>query len=172
MKLAAPVVSVVACAVAAAFTMSAAPLQTQALNPPCPNTLRHEPLVVFEVTGGTLAGPVDSLLAVYDDGLARYSSSIGPGPGFSYTVGVGEAQARGLQADLAAAGALYLCDASDGVVNDVPLSTLTVLRGQTRQAGNTFSWFLPEGPTATIEGVLSAFIAAHFPAPPGGGGGF
>jgi hypothetical protein len=135
---------------------------------PCPNPLPHEPLVVYELTGGALVGPVDSLLAVYSDGLARYSSSLGSGPGFSFTAYVGS-DAQSLHAELIAAGALKECDVED-VWNDVPLSTLTVLRGASRQSGNTFSWWVSEGPVASMEAALTAFIATHFPAAPSGGG--
>ena len=153
------------------FAVSApVPATQQAVrNPPCDNTWRHEPVVVYEVTGGTLSGPVDSVLVVNSDGLARFSSSIGPGPGFSYTVGVGQQAVNQLLTDLVDAGALFQCDSSF-VVSDIPLSTLTILRGPTRRQGRTFSWFVPEGSLAGIQSTLSGFIAAHFPPPPGGGG--
>lgn len=136
---------------------------------PCPNSFPHEPLVVYEISGSDFLGPVDSLLAVYSDGLARYSSSMGAGPGFSFTEYVGTDGAS-LHAELIAAGALQQCDVEE-IWSDVPLSTLTVLRGGSRQAGNTFSWFVAEGPPlTTMENALTAFIAAHFPAAPSRGG--
>ncbi len=138
---------------------------------PCPNPLPHEPLVVYEVTGGTLAGPVDGLLTVYVDGFARFGSSLGPGPGFLFSVQVSPQTADQLHSGLLAAGALRQCDQPD-FYNDVPLSTLTVLRGDAKQNGNTFSWFVAEGEVGTIEALLQSFIAATFPLPPTGGGGF
>jgi hypothetical protein len=120
------------------------------------------------VTGGTLAGPVDGMLAVYGDGLARYGSYLGPGPGFQYLASVGPQAASDLHAALLAAGALRQCDQPD-LWNDVPLSTLTVLRGGTSSKGNTFSWFVAEGEVATIETLLQEFVAASFPAAPPGG---
>ena len=42
---------------------------------PCPNLYPHEPAVLFEVSGYTLAGPYDLELAVYGDGYARLSSA-------------------------------------------------------------------------------------------------
>ena len=157
------------------LALSAAPdhrvsshLDSLEATPGCPNSLPHEPLVLYEVTGGTLLGPVDGFLAVYGDGLARYSSSIdGSGPGSSQTVFVGT-DATLLQQDLIAAGAMSQCDQPD-IANDVPQSTLTVFRANARRA-STFSWFLPEGPTEEIQSILSSFIAAHFTLPPSGGG--
>ncbi len=136
---------------------------------PCPNPLPHEPLVVYEVSGGTFAGTVDGFLTVTTDGVARYSSSLGSGPGFALTAYVGDAAAAGLHAGLISAGALRQCD-QDVVWNDVPLSTLTVLRGTTPQSGVTFSWWVAEGDVVRIEALLSAFIVAHFPVPPPSGG--
>lgn len=138
---------------------------------PCPNPWPHEPLVVYEVTGGTLVGPVDSLLVVYADGLARYSSSLGPGPGFALTAYVSPSVASQLHATLIGAGALRQCDLPS-LTNDVPLSTLTVLRGASLALGNSFSWFLPEDGVVTMEGALATFIAATFPGAPGGGSSF
>ena len=132
---------------------------------PCPNPLPHEPLVIYEVTGSDFIGPVDSFLAVYSDGLARHSSSV---DGFSVTTYVGSS-AQSLHAELIAAGALQQCDAED-IGNDIPLSTLTVLRGASRQSGNSFSWFGAEGPVTSMEAALTEFIAVHFPGVPSGGG--
>jgi hypothetical protein len=155
-----------------AVAVAAAPaLQTTARAPlpSCPNSIPHEPLVVYEVTGGTLSGPVDGFLAVYGDGLARYSSSIdGNGPGYSQTVSVGD-EAAELHAQLIAAGALELCDQPD-LVSDVPLSSLTVLRFAPRGRPNSFSWYAAtDEQVGEIESLLSSFIGRHF-TPPGGGG--
>lgn len=142
---------------------------TRARLPSCPNDIEHEPLVVYEVTGGTLSGPVDAFLAVYDDGLARYSSSVaGSGPGSSQSVTVGDA-ARTLQQALIAAGAMEQCDRFE-TISDMPLSTLTVLRDSPRGRPNSFSWFVADGDElGEIESLLQSFIAEHFdPLPPGG----
>ena len=135
----------------------------------CPNPLPHEPLVVYEVSGGTLVGQVDQFVSVYADGTARLSSSLGSGPGFAWTSYIGDAAAAELHASLIAAGALAQCD-QDTTWNDVPLSTLTVLRSPTKQSGATFSWWVAEGDVQAIEALLLDFVAANFPAPPSGGG--
>lgn len=134
---------------------------------PCPNPFPHEPLVVYEVTGWTLGGPVDQLLVVSDDGSARLSSSLG-GDGSSESVVVGSAAAE-LQEALVAAGALVLCEEPD-FTSDMPLSTLTVLRKAPRGRPNTLSWFVPQNAElAAIEALLQAFIAEHFGLSFGGG---
>ena len=142
---------------------------TRAQLPSCPNEIEHEPLVVYEVTGGTLSGPVDAFLAVYDDGLARYSSSVaGSGPGYSATVPVDDA-ARQLHQALIAAGAMEQCDQLENV-SDMPLSTLTVLREAPRGRPNSFSWFTADGDQlGEIESLLQGFITTHFDPPPPGG---
>jgi hypothetical protein len=173
MKIAAlaPVLAVLSIVVLAAPQEVPAGAREQAaarLVPPCPNPLPHEPLVVYEVTGGTFAGPFDLLLVVYSDGLARYSSNLGAGPGLSFTQDVGAAAAQELADALVAAGAMRQCDLPDFAV-DVPLSTLTVLRGTARQRANSFSWFVAEGEVAVIEALLLAFLANDIPQAPARG---
>lgn len=136
---------------------------------PCANPIAHEALVVWEVSGGTLLGPVDGLLVVYSDGIARYSSSLGPGPGFAQTAYVGAA-AQTLHQTLVAAGALRQCDI-ELITSDVPLSTLTVLRNAPSGLANQFSWTLAEGNIVPMEAALNAFVATVFPGAPGGGTG-
>lgn len=150
-----------------AFAQTLVPVPTN----PCPNALVHEPLVLYEVNGGTLAGVVDRQLCVYSDGFVRLSSSLGDGSGFSQVVLVDSSEALALLRALVETGAMAQCDNPDPT-SDVPLSTLTVLRGPTRQRANSFSWF---GPTSTIsvyESILANFIDAHFPNPPSGGSSF
>lgn len=138
--------------------------------PTCPNPIPHEPLVVYEVTGGTLSGPIDYALTVYGDGAARLCSSLGgAGTGSAQLVYVDPSVAAALRQDLEQVGALALCDQLD-TVSDTPLQTLTVFRSASHRA-NTFSWFELEGDPAEIPVLLDAFIAAHFAPLPGSGGG-
>lgn len=108
--------------------------------PFCPNSFEREPVLLYEVTGGTLSGPIDRFLSLYSDGTARLSSYLGDGMGSSQLGGATPSEVDGLHAELVALGAMNLCDQED-LVSDVPLSTLTVFRRNQRPRSNTFSWF-------------------------------
>lgn len=159
----------------ALFPLAAPAVSSNTLVPaatdPCANSIPHEPLVLYEVNGGTLAGSVDRQLTVYSDGFLRLSSSLGDGSGFSQLVYVDPQQSIGLLRALVEAGAMAECD-NDDFTSDVPLSSLTVLRGPARQRGNSFSWLGPTPSISVYEAILTNFIDAHFPNPPGGGSKF
>lgn len=149
----------------AVSTLAALPLlfAPTAAVPTCPNTIRHEPLVLFDVTGFTLAGPIDIQLTVYDDGLARVCQTQSMTGAIDARLNsVTPLAARQLVTDLAQLGATTLCD-SYGFVNDVPISTLTVFRGVTDAGAHTFSWDGGQGAYAQIEQRLFTFIHAAFP---------
>ena len=144
---------------------SPAPLTTQVpLTQRCPNLTVHEPVVLYEVTGSTLAGPYDRSLVVYNDGLARLSSAGDQGElGSAKLAFVSPEGAQALQRDLDQAGAFKLCDDST-TVSDVPLSTLTVFRAGSDVQAHTFSWWSTnEFPYEMTDKVLSDFIATYFP---------
>lgn len=126
-------------------------------------------MVLFEVTGGTLAGPVDYSLTVYSDGAARLSSALGGGgTGSSQYVTLDPLLVESLRQDLASAGAFSTCDQPD-FTSDTPLQTLTVFRPGSSRRSSTFSWFTSDGNLSDIQARLDAFLAAHFVAPPSGG---
>ncbi len=131
--------------------------------PGCVDVFPHHPIVVYEVSGGTLAGPLDQELIVYGDGSARLSSATANfGAGSSRQAFIGDAAAAALITSLSQNGAFQLCDLSDQV-SDMPLSTLTVMRGNTDSRVHTFSWFFAQGQHATAEQILQTFIATNFP---------
>jgi len=138
---------------------------------PCPNPIEREPVVLYEVTGGTLSGVIDYDLSVRSDGSARLSSFLGgAGTGSSQYVVVDPSEVEALRQALTSAGALLECDAPD-LTSDTPLQTLTLFRAGSTRRSNTFSWFTSDGDLAQIQSLLDAFIAAHFvPLPAGGGG--
>ena len=159
---------------AAALAASALTSRAQDVQPtdvtlgaPCANLTPRELLVAYDVTGGTLAGPIDLHLSVYSDGAARLSSSLGDGLGSSQHVFLDPAETSGLVQGLIGAGAMTHCDVED-FLSDVPLSTLTVLRGQARQRANSFSWTGGDDEIAVMQALLNAFIAEHFLPVPGG----
>ena len=135
--------------------------------PLCPNPIPHEPVVLYEVTGGTLSGSFDYFLSVYSDGTSRLSSYLGGGS--SQFTGVDPSEVDDLRQALAQAGALSQCDQPD-LTSDTPLQTLTVFRSNPTRRSNTFSWFTSDGDLAEIQSILDAFIGAHFEPPPGGKG--
>jgi hypothetical protein len=146
--------------------LAATPLLAPAAPAPqssCPNTWFHEPLVVYDITGATFAGPLDLHLVVHGNGIAKLSSSThGAGPGKARTEYLAPADARNLAIQLAALGGMTLCDEPNLVV-DVPLKTLTLLRGTTDAPAHTFSWYDTVGPYQAIEQAMNDFIAKHFP---------
>jgi len=149
-----------------ALALSAAVAPTQA--PPCANIFPHEPVVIFEITGGTLAGPIDRQITVYSDGLVR-GAQTAPGTPTSL-VGGGSAQVayvdpamvQSLVADLGMLGAGTGCDRPE-LVTDTPLSTLTIIRGTTESRSRTWSWLGEDGTGGAITQRLQAFQAAALP---------
>ncbi len=131
--------------------------------PGCVDVFPHHPIVVYEISGGTLAGPLDQELIVYGDGSARLSSATANfGAGSSQLAFVGDAAAAALITSLSQNGAFQLCD-DPSQVSDMPLSTLTVMRGNTDSRVHSFSWFIAKGQHAPVEQILQTFIATNFP---------
>jgi hypothetical protein len=154
-----------ACSLALFVVPLASSSNAPAARQACANLVAHEPIVVYEVTGYTVAGQlVDRSLAVYGDGLARISAAEdGGGAGRARIAYLSPATAASLQRDLASAGAFTLCD-DPFPVADMPMSTLTVLRGATDAKARTYSWWwAQQTPYEPAEQVLASFIAAHFP---------
>ena len=130
---------------------------------PCTDLWVHHPLVVYDVTGFTLGGPVDLSLVVYDDGTAKLSSaSAAPGQGKSSLVVLSQQEVLAFAQSLLQAGSFQTCD-QPLVAADVPLKTLSVFRGATDAKAHTFSWWIDVGPHATFEQLAGDFIATNFP---------
>jgi hypothetical protein len=129
----------------------------------CPNGLPHEPIVIYDVNGSTIAGPFDLQLVVYGDSFARLSTTNTPsGEGKSQITTVPRATATNLLVSLAASGALNLCDDTSFAL-DLPLSTLTIMRPVTDVKAHTYSWWAGQGPYGPPEQVLLDFISSAFP---------
>lgn len=142
------------------FLFAAAPAPAPT---PCPNTITHEPLVLYDVGGSTLAGPIDIGLTVYNDGTARISATGQFGlPSQALTAYVGPAAATQLLLDLSTLGAGQLCDHYTNVV-DLPVSTLTLFRNGTDPRNHTFSWLESDGAYGPVQNRLQDFIHATFP---------
>jgi hypothetical protein len=127
--------------------------------PQCANTIVHEPIVLFESTGGTLVGPYDLELVVYGDGHVRISSSV---QAKAQTAEIDPIVANGFAGQLERAGAFRLCD-RPLMATDMPLSTLTILRADTDAAAHTFSWWAPDESNVAVDAAVHAFIDQVFP---------
>jgi hypothetical protein len=147
--------------VALPFFFAAAPAPLPV--PACPNTIVHEPIVLYDISGGTLAGPIDIGMTVYNDGLVRVSSSGFFGqPAQAETAFVGAVVAEQLLLDLSALGAGHLCD-NYSQVQDLPVSTLTIFRNATDARNHTSSWLRADGAYGPIQDRLQNFLHTTFP---------
>lgn len=134
-----------------------------ALAPTCANTLPHEPLVIFDSSGGTLGGPVDIQLTVYNNGQARVCRTQSlTGATDARMTYVTPAAATQFAAQLSHLRAGILCD-SDLMWSDVPMSTLTILRDATDSRAHTFSWIGGGPQHILIEQAVFGFINTTFP---------
>jgi hypothetical protein len=130
---------------------------------PCPNTIAHEPIVLYDVSGATVGGPIDIGLTVYNDGTVRISSTGQFGlPSGARTAFIGSSAAIQLLLDLSNLGAGQLCDHDTQVV-DLPVSTLTLFRNGTDPRNHTFSWLESDGAYGPVQNRLQDFIHATFP---------
>jgi hypothetical protein len=152
-----------------AVLLGAAALVTSAsaqIIPPI-ERIRQEPVVVFDETGGTFAGPVHLHLTVYNSGQASIAQTRFNDPDRSGSAAVKTLPpeaAKQLFAALQAAGAGSLRD-NPRPAADLPLKTVTFFTAPGTNSGtNTFSYYVPERPHAQVETILRRFICTHFPA--------
>jgi hypothetical protein len=116
---------------------------------------------VYESTGGTFAGPTDLELVVYNDGKVRISSTVKDGGKVAAAI-VDPGVANGFMLHLQRLHSFTSCDQT-GQPTDVPLSTLTIMHGDTDSVAHTHSWWLPDEESGPIEAVIQDFIADTFP---------
>lgn len=130
----------------------------------CQELYRHEPVLLHDVTGGTLLGPYHTQLAVYNDGFVSFHSVTGLGTPVveARTAYVGPEAVQALQKALQAAGAFGLCD-QPLQVSDVPLQTLTVFRGDGDAYAHSFSYWLGTGPHAAANAAVQDFVQTWLP---------
>jgi hypothetical protein len=135
----------------------------------CPNSIRHEPLLLFEQSGGTLLGPMYRNLTVYSDGRATLTQDEAAAfdseevtETMVASVSLTPDNVAALWAVLVDAGAFTLCDA-DAEVFDVPLNTVTIFDGRADADAHTYSYWIGTGDHAIVDTVISHFIAMQFP---------
>lgn len=139
-----------------------AALAPTATPPPCVNVFPHEPILMYEVSGRSLCCLVDIQMTIYGDGSVRAASADESGPGRAQIAYVPPLAIQGLIADLNMFGAGTSCDVPS-FFNDVPLSTLTLLRGVTDGRTRTWSWLGDDGQNGAIEQRLNQFLHDTFP---------
>jgi hypothetical protein len=94
----------------------------------CQNKIMHEPVVSYDVTGSTFAGPFHEHFTVFNNGFASLSRLTNFSGADAQTANISAADVAQLRTDLAATGAYSLCDITASV-SDIPLTTITVFRG-------------------------------------------
>lgn len=127
-----------------------------------PGGVDQEPVLMYEVAGYGIGGPLHERLTVYSNGVASYSAA-GPFDSGSacFTV-LDESVVDQLRMDLAQAGVFTLGDLAL-VGNDLPVTTVTVFRtlpdGWSR--ARTFSFMEPFGAHARVVQIVQALITSH-----------
>lgn len=128
----------------------------------CANKIKTEPVVIYDVSGSTFAGPFHQHLTVYSSGFATLARSSSFSGIDAATAQASLADVAQLRLDLRALGASTLCDIPT-IVADVPLTTVTVFTGATDARAHTFSFFLSIKQQGAVKQLLEEFIGAHFP---------
>lgn len=129
-----------------------------------PAALESEPVLVFDVSGSTLLGPVHRHLAVYNSGNVSYATR-GPREAVPF-VGSTLLDAKRVEAlvsGLSAAGAWQGVD-QDHAVTDCPLTTVTVLTAATDGRAHSFSyWVATQRTHEAVQDLIDAFVTEVFP---------
>lgn len=122
----------------------------------------QEPVLVYDVTGSSFAGPVHSSYVVYNNGLVSVATRFlfAGGDGTSSTVLVDPHLVEVLRQDLAAAGAFALQD-SFAIFPDVPVSTVTVMNGTTDSDAHTYSYTVGGAGHTAVSIVINTFLQDH-----------
>ena len=127
-----------------------------------------QPLVVYDISGHGIAGPIHQHLAVYSDGLTTISSLVLADSSADLTW-VSPDRVYQLVEALSALGAFGLPDRWESVA-DMPATTVTVFEDNGANARhNTFSFFDtggPRDPYRNVVATLESYIDEAFPAEP------
>jgi hypothetical protein len=124
----------------------------------------QEPVLVWDVTGSGIAGPLHSNVVVYNNGLVSYSSFFlfTGNDGQACTTNVSPSTVKRLASDLAKAGAGTLGDNSS-MGADIPLTTITFFQKPgTDSSAHTFSFFHGTA-YMDVQTILWDFQSKHVP---------
>ena len=160
-------------------TTSAAIAQDE-LGVATPRPLVQQPVLIYDVTGGTLLGPVHLQLSVFSNGHASLAN--GPNSFFDIgpsveTVWVGSEEARALQFDLIRADVLRIV-VPGSFCADAPITSVTVFRPKHRwsarrrddvrrfASSHSYAYDCATGPHAEavfeVNEIIDDFIDRHF----------
>ena len=119
---------------------------------------RCEPVLLFDQTGEGWWGPIHTQLAVYNDGMVKFSQDAERDTmPVIWTRHVPRHNVREFWETLKAAGAFGLED-HGAFADDLPMNTVTIFHGRTNAVAHTFSFFVPEGRYARILRIIETFI--------------
>ncbi len=126
----------------------------------------QEPVLIFDVTGSSIAGPVHDSVVVYNNGLVSVSEfrMFQGNDGSTRTVSVPVKAVRRLSSALAAAGAFSLQD-SAATFPDLPVTTISVLSGKTDAKAHTFSVTVGNAGHAAVQGIIQNFLSTYVDPP-------
>jgi len=145
--------------IAAALLLGAGALRAQAGRNPIP----HEPLLVYQMSGGSGSSALLEILMVYDDGSITFVRQVDVGPAKVRRAVLG-ARTVQLVAALGRAGAMRLADHGARTA-DAPMTTVTAFSyapKSGRPSVNTFSYYAPQGAYAQIDDAIHAFLTDAF----------
>lgn len=132
--------------------------------------IKQEPVLMYNVTGGSLGGPIHRSMVVYNNGVVSVATDtafLGNETIEAYSTFVDPSIVRALSSDLAAAGAGSLLD-NPAIVLDVPLTTVTYFRGTTNAKAHTFSYLGGGQGYSNVTSIISTFEQDHVSNPYGG----
>jgi hypothetical protein len=148
--------------------------------------LNPQPVLIYTVSGGTLAGETFESLIVYSNGMAIWTGSGNGGTGGGGTGGTSDGiqtiqlsqqEINTLMRDLRRAGAfrssLQNSNNGNGGDDSLPMTTVTVFFNPTssgRSLAQTFSFFATEGNRGRVNNVITNFINNGFGGDGSGGG--
>lgn len=148
-------------ALALTLALSATAGAQTALNP-----IPREPVLLYDVTGSTVAGPTHTTLAVFSDGSVAWAVKDAANPlGTVETKTLPVARVNKLARDLQRAGAATLRDGAARPVPNVPLTTVTVFLTNARAPRptiNTFSYYVADRPRMGVDEVIQDFLDEVF----------
>lgn len=129
----------------------------------CNEIFHSEPVIVFHLSGGTLASQIEESLLVFNNGSVLHArSETFPAQMVVEAAFVSQGAVRSLFQDLVGLGASGLCD-QNLVVSETPLRTLTLMRGTPNSLSHTFSYYGFDIPYQPIDDRIRNFIAVTFP---------
>lgn len=138
---------------------------------PVAGDVTQEPVLIHDVSGYSLIGPIHFRFTVYNSGLCSIAEqgTLNEDGSAAFTY-VTPSEVRELTTALYKAGAFDIDD-NAGPVFDVPLTTVTFFaRPGTSSRANTFSYYLPNEKQQAVLAVTNGFIDEVFPNFPDGGG--